>query len=162
MRALWALAVGLALAAAAPARQQDSLGELKKRAETARESEQALRYAEVVRQLVESVNDDFAAGRPEAAHAAVKDIRLYTDKSLEAGRNLPERKLKKVEIALRQAAKRLEDVRRTLAVDDRPPIEAAIEHLQDVRTQMLERMFAPDADKAKKSEKQESKAESKP
>jgi hypothetical protein len=50
-------------------------------------------------------------------------------------------------------ADKLRDIKRTLALEDQPPVEQAIGRLEDVRTALLKEMFANDKKNDKKKEK---------
>jgi hypothetical protein len=47
-------------------------------------------------------------------------------------------------------AEKLRDIKRTLAFEDQLPVERAIRRLEDVRTTLLQEMFAKDKKKEKK------------
>ena len=49
--------------------------------------------------------------------------------------------LKDTEILLRETARRLDDVRKTLNFDDRPHVEAAVQQVEKFRQQLLDHMF---------------------
>jgi hypothetical protein len=53
------------------------------------------------------------------------------------------KKLKEVEIHLREAQRHLENMRRTLAAVDRPPVQDVEKKLADYRQDLLNVMFAP-------------------
>jgi hypothetical protein len=53
------------------------------------------------------------------------------------------KKLKEIEIYLRETQRHLANVRRTLAADDRPSVEAVEKKLADFRQDLLDAMFAP-------------------
>ena len=54
--------------------------------------------------------------------------------------------LKQTEIDLRKLAKRMKDIAATLAVEDRPPLEKAVEDLEQIRSDLLARMFGLQAE----------------
>jgi hypothetical protein len=49
-------------------------------------------------------------------------------------------------------AEKLRDIKRTLAFDDQPPVDQAVRRLEDVRTSLLNAMFANDKKNDKKKE----------
>jgi len=55
--------------------------------------------------------------------------------------------LKNAEIATRKMAEKLNDIKRTLAFEDQPPVEQAIHRLEDVRTSLLKEMFSDKKEK---------------
>jgi DNA repair exonuclease SbcCD ATPase subunit len=99
-------------------------------------------YAKVARREVELANQYFSGGEAEKAIAAVKAVSEYSDKALEAARQ-SHKKLKETEITLRQTSRRLNDVEETLAFEDRPVVKGVINHVEDVRTELLHLMFDP-------------------
>jgi hypothetical protein len=52
-------------------------------------------------------------------------------------------KIKDTEIILRETQRKLEAMKRTLAVEDRPPVEAARKKIEQFRQDLLDTMFAP-------------------
>lgn len=117
--------------------------ELKARAEAATGDAAAELYAELVRRLIEVANDQFAQGEPGKGHQSVKEAVAAAEKARAAALGSTSRKVKKTEIALRKAARRLDEIRRTLALDDRPPLEEAVNRIEQLRLQILNQMFAP-------------------
>lgn len=132
----------LLLAGVAAAKNPETLDELKQRAEAHSNDRQPLLFAEVVQRDIELANQLFTEGDAEKAHAAVKDAVTYAEKSRDALRNQP-KKIKDTEIALRKAEHRLNDVRRTLALEDQPEVQTAVDQIAAVRKQILDQMFAP-------------------
>jgi hypothetical protein len=82
----------------------------------------------------------YAAGKPEEARAAVRDVVEYSDKASDAATQSG-KKLKDTEIAVRKMVARLRDIKRTLAFEDQASLEEAVNHLEQVRTQLLSQMF---------------------
>ncbi len=54
--------------------------------------------------------------------------------------------LKQTEIDLRKLSKRMHDIAETLAVEDRPPLLKAVDDLEQIRADLLARMFGPQAE----------------
>jgi len=129
-----------ALAAVAAVTAEKSIEELKKELSSADLNKQHKLYAELARQQVEVANDLYTAGDVAQAEAAVNEVVAYAEKAREIGLKSG-KKLKKTEITLRKASRRLADVGRTLSVEYRPHVEAAVARLDDVRSELLEKMF---------------------
>ena len=55
--------------------------------------------------------------------------------------------LKKTEIAMRKIVSHLGEMKHAATVEDQPTIQDAIDRLEKVRTDLLNRMFSPKADK---------------
>ncbi len=132
-----ALVVLCALAAGFP--KDEPIDALKARA--ARENEPRL-YAEAVRRQVEVANDHYTAGEVEKAQDVIRDIVDLTRSCVETAHKNHSR-LKDTELTLYKAAKRLEDVRRSLNFDDQPPVKDAVDHIQKARRELLDLMFRP-------------------
>src|SRR5438093_2316319 len=144
MRATLAIAVLFALAApfcCLAAEQQPDLDKLIARADAAGEQKAEL-YARVVEAEVAAAEHHFAEGESDAAFASVDAVNDYSDKCLAAAQQHA-RKLKQAEIALRQSARRLHDVEQSLEFENRPKVKAAVQHLDDIRSKLLQIMFAP-------------------
>jgi hypothetical protein len=46
-------------------------------------------------------------------------------------------------------ADKLRDIKRTLAFEDQPPVQQAIDRLEDIRTTLLKEMFAKEEEQKK-------------
>ncbi len=133
------------------AAKDESLDALKARA--LQENEPRL-YAEIVRRQVEVANDYYTAGDVQKAQGVVAEIVALTSKCIDAAQKNHSKpnKLKDTELTLYRASRRLEDVRRSLAFDDQPPVQAAVERIEKARRHLLELMFQP-TEKRKSEEK---------
>ena len=135
---LW-LAVPL-LAAAAELNPQADLRELKEHASAAKPADATLANVRVVRQDVELADQLFKDGDVEKGQAAVDEAVHYAEVA-GAALDKKSKHLKDAEIILRQALRRLEEIRRTLAYDDQAPVQKAEDRLELVRKQLLAQMF---------------------
>jgi len=137
-------AIILALATLAPpilaAAKDESIPQLINRAEAARLDERPQLYAEIAERRLRNADQLFTDGRVEEAQTAVQDVVGYSDKAADAAAKTG-KKLKNTEIALRKMAEKLRDIKRSLAFEDQAPVQIAIEHLEKLRTDMLNRMF---------------------
>jgi hypothetical protein len=88
----------------------------------------------------------YQAGKVDDAAAAVKDVITYADKARDAAVKTGKR-LKQTEIIVRKMAAKLRDVKRGLAFDDQGPVQAAVEHLESLRTDLQAHMFGGKGDK---------------
>jgi len=123
--------------------------QLKERAERAERADAGNRgklYAELARETIEEANHEFTKGDVEKGQARVQETVGYADKALEAAR-ASNKKLKEIEIILRKAAKRLDDIRKTLAFEDRAPLGKAGQRLEEIRTELLAQMFGQGKEK---------------
>jgi hypothetical protein len=136
------LAVVLICAAA----KEETLDELKARFENSHVDDRPELGIRIARQQLRNADQLYNNGRAEQARAAVDDIVTYCEKARDAALQSKKR-LKNVEIDARKIADKLRDIKRTLAFEDQPPVEQAIRRLEDVRTSLLQAMFAKDKDK---------------
>ena len=145
MRRVLAPTLLLVLATSLPclaAEQQPSdLAKLIARADAAGD-EKAELYARVVEAEVSTAVHQFADGQNDAAFVSVDAVNDYSDKCLGAAQQRA-KKLKQTEIALRESARRLHDLEQTLEFENRPKVKAAVQHVEDVRSKLLQIMFAP-------------------
>jgi hypothetical protein len=118
----------------------EPLDALMRRAEQATGGEQVKLYAEVARRQLHAAGDLFTAGDVQKARRAVDEVVTYSEKAGAAAR-ISGKRLKETEIAVRKISKKLTDINRTLNVEDRPPVQAAIDKLEDIRSQLLAHMF---------------------
>jgi hypothetical protein len=123
------------------AADDEPLAKLIARADAATDHQAEL-YARVVQREVSLTSDDFAQGRDADAKTALDAVNLYSDKLLHSAQEHHKR-LKETELSLRSAARRLHDLEQNLALEDRPIVKAADQHLQQVDSELLKIMFAP-------------------
>jgi len=144
-----ALALALNLVCAWAAAKEETVEELKARVESARPEDRADLCMRIAQHQLQNADQLYIDGKVDQARAAVDDIVSYSEKARDAARQSRKR-LKNVEINVRKMAEKLRDIKRTLAFDDQPPVEAAIRRLEDVRTTLLKEMFAKDVKEEKK------------
>ncbi|HUS18752.1 MAG TPA: hypothetical protein VMZ25_03805 [Terriglobales bacterium] len=141
MRTLILLAALTGLAAAGQdqsgATAPTEIDKLKAKAESMKEHDRGKIYSEIARDLTEQTNREFDEGHPEAASESLKQVLEYAEKA-SASAKLKNKKTKDTEINLRQIARRLEEIERSLAVEDRPPLTAAVEKVDAIRKDLLE------------------------
>jgi len=75
-------------------------------------------------------------------HATVQEILEYGTKARDLAIET-RKKMKETEKSLRECRRRLENMRRTLAAEDRPKVEAVEKQLAKLTEDVLESMFAP-------------------
>ena len=118
----------------------DTLDELKAKAEAASGGDRAKLCAQVTQEQVELANQHFTDGNVEKGHAAVRDAVAYAEKARDAA-VVSRKHLKKTELSIGKAARRLSDISRTLALDDRPTVDQAVKELEHIQDQLLDAMF---------------------
>jgi hypothetical protein len=126
-----------------------TVAELKARLESARAEDRSELCMQIAQRQLRNADTLYKDGNVAQAAAAVDDIVTYSEKARDAATQT-KKHLKNVEIDVRKIAERLRDIKRTLALEDQLPVERAIRRLEDIRTALLQEMFAKD----KKKEKQ--------
>jgi hypothetical protein len=144
IHAIWLLVLAASLAAFAV--QEESPAQLATRAESSPLDQQPALYLKAAHLQLKDADSHYEQGKTEEATNDVRLIGEYADKatdtSIRSGK-----KLKDAEIEIRKIATRLKDIQHTLSFDDQAPIKAATEHLEELRTQLLARMFSKDKKK---------------
>jgi hypothetical protein len=141
--------IALALATAFRVPKDESIAQLKSRFDAARLEDRPELGIAIAQAQLRNADNLYNQGKEAEAREAVADIAAYTEKARDAAIETKKR-LKNVEIDARKMADKLRDIKRTLAVDDQPPLETAIVRLEEVRTALLKEMFANDKKKEKK------------
>jgi hypothetical protein len=130
-----------------------SVEQLKAEADAAHGGHQARLCAEVAMRLVDAAAEQFGRDEITQGQATIQQVVVYATKAHDA--SLASRsKQKEVEINLRETQRRLQNLKHTLAADDRPPLEAAEKTISDLRQEIQDEMFGV---KKKKEEKNEQK-----
>ena len=135
--AMVSMVLGSTVLAAA---KDETLAGLKARADSARPEDRPPLYVEIAHSQLRNADKLYNDGNVEQARAAVEDIVTYSEKARDSATQ-SKKHLKSVEISVRKMAEKLRDIRRTLNLEDQPPVDAAIRRLEDIRTTLLEAMF---------------------
>jgi hypothetical protein len=133
-------AVLLALSTAAWARKEENLQQLKAHAQNGSPDEKISACLEIAERQLTALDGFYTAGNPDQARAALDDIVGYLEKSRDVAVQSG-KKLKPSEITTRKIVHKLRDIKRTLAFEDQPPVDAAVDRLEKIRTDLLSRMF---------------------
>ena len=123
----------------------ESLPDLKARADAAHGGEQAKLCLEYAHRLLEDANVLFTNGDVDKAQGEVAEVVEYSRKAADAA-STSGKHLKQTEIDLRKLSNRLHDIAATLAVEDRPPLLKAVDDIEQIRADLLIRMFGPQAE----------------
>jgi stress-induced morphogen len=141
MRKAFPIVIVLLLALAAIAAEK-TLEQLKAEAEHADSGQQGRLYAEIADRLVAVADKQFTDAESVKGHATVQEILQYATKAHDLAIQT-RKKMKETEKSLRQCKRRLENMRRTLAAEDRPKVEAVEKQVDKLTEEVLESMFAP-------------------
>ena len=117
-----------------------SLDEMKARLQNAKPDERANLCVQIAERQVESADKLYTGGKAEEAEAALHDVVTYSQQASEAAGQTGHR-LKNTEIAMRKMAHRLSDIKRGLPFEDQSKVQAAVDTLDKIRTELLSRMF---------------------
>src|SRR5882672_124938 len=139
--AIWTLL--FVVVASTAAARDESIDELKARAQNALPQDRAGLCLQVAEQQLRNADKLYKNGDVGLAYAAVDDIVAYSEKARDSATET-KKHLKNVEIAVRKIAERLRDIKRTLSFEDQPAVEHAVQRLEEVRTSLLKQMFSKD------------------
>jgi hypothetical protein len=128
------------LSAAALADNQESVAALKERADKAQPKDQVQLYTKIAERQIDALDQAYNGGTVLEAQTALADVVNYGVKAAQLSSDTGKH-MKHTEIAMRKMSARLEAIRKTLDLDDRPPVADAIQKLETARTDLLNRMF---------------------
>ncbi len=120
-----------------------SLQELIDRAQAASPQDRTGIYVEIMEHQLKTADQLYRQGKVSDAMTAVADVVGYADKAHDSA-IAASKKLKGTEISFRKVAEKLRDIRRSLDFENQGPVQAASEHIEQLRTDLLNRMFAKD------------------
>jgi len=140
MRKILILMPLVLLAVAGATTQPESIDSLKEQAAKATGKQQAELDVKIAEHQVRALDADYNSGNVERAQVALKDVVEYSQRAATAASDSGKH-LKQTEVAMRKMAEKLQDIQKTLSVDDRPPVKEAVEKLQKLREELLARMF---------------------
>lgn len=141
MRRIIPITVLLLLALAAGA-EEKTVDQLKAEAEHSEPGQQGRLYAEIAEKLVAVADKQFTDAESVKGHATVQEILQYATKAHDLAIET-RKKMKETEKSLRECHRRLENMKRTLAAEDRPAIDSVEKQLEKLTEEVLESMFAP-------------------
>lgn len=124
--------------------------DLKARADAAQGSERISLSLEYAHQQLEHANSLYTDGDVEKAEAAIEEVVAYSRQATETA-SAANKRLKQTEIELRKIEHRMRDIGQSLNIDDRPPVEKAVQQLEQFRANLLARMFGEKAEPKDKS-----------
>jgi hypothetical protein len=130
--------------------KNESPAELKARADGATGGEKAKLCLEYAHVRLESADALFTKGDVEPAQQQVQEVMQYIHKSADAAISSGKR-LKQTEIDLRKLEKRMRDLAQSLNLEDRPAVSRAVDDIEQIRANLLARMFGEKAEPKEKS-----------
>ncbi len=123
----------------------ENAAELKVRADAAHGGEQVKLCLEYARLQLENSNQLFTDGESDKGQAEIREVVEYARKAADAAASSGKH-LKDTEIKLRKLAERMHDIGETLAFEDRQPVRQAVEQLQQIRSDLMIKMWGPQAE----------------
>jgi hypothetical protein len=140
MKQLIAILVLALMPAVLHAGNQETIEELKARANAADGKKHVELCVDVAKRQLKAADAAYTAGNNEQARAALADVVQYGLKA--AGAAVATRKrMKHTEIDLRRIDQRLDAIRKSLDTDERPPVAEAYQKLEAARSELLNAMF---------------------
>jgi len=134
-----ALAV-LALAVATLATKEENAADLRAQAQAAPVDHQPDLYLRAAKLQLKTADGLYTEGKVDEAKAALDLLSSDSDKATDAA--VRSRKhLKNTEIEIRKMSERLHDMKGTLNFEDQAPVQAVVDHLESLRTNLLNHMF---------------------
>lgn len=134
------LAVTFVLTSGFASRKDVPLEELKARVLNAKPDERANLCVQIAERQVENADKLFARGKEDEAQAAIHDVISYSEQAGQAAEQTGHR-VKNTEIAMRKMSHRLADIKRGLPFENQATVQEAMERLDKIRTDLLNRMF---------------------
>jgi len=150
MRAFLSCAGLLLILSVALLAGEESAAQLKAKADAAHGADQAKLCLEYARLELESSNALFTDGQVDKAQAEIREVVDYSRKGAGAA-STSGKQLKETEIRLRKLAERMHDIGESLAFEDRPPVHQAIDEIEQIRSDLMVRMWGPQAEPKGKS-----------
>lgn len=116
------------------------IADLQAKAAVASPKEQPYLYAELVHSMTDIATAQFEAGDEQQAAASLKQAQSYAGK-IQMSLLQDAKKLKNAEILIRHTAFRLRELLTGASLNDRPTLEATIQQLNHVQSEMMMQVF---------------------
>ena len=150
MRMVSQVVVVLLLLSVAGLADGQSAAELKARADAAQGGERTTLSLQYARLQLEDANDLYTKGDVERAEGQILEVVTYSQRAADAA-SASGKRVKQTEIELRKLEHRMRDIGQSLSIDDRPPVEKAVQELEEVRSHLLAKMWGEKAEPKDKS-----------
>lgn len=121
--------------------RRETVEDLKAKLHTAKVSDQPRICVDIARLQLEDMEKAYSAGQIPQAQKLLQEVVDYSQQAGDAARK-SRKDIKRTEIELRKMSRRLLDLKPTLDLDSRPPVQEAIDRLEHIRTQLLMQMFS--------------------
>ncbi|HKU21813.1 MAG TPA: hypothetical protein VJQ50_12420 [Terriglobales bacterium] len=121
--------------------RRQTVEELKAKLSAATPSDKPKICLEIAHRQLDAMQKAYSAGELPQGQKLLQEVVDYSQQAGDAARK-SRKHIKKTEIEMRKLSRRLQDLKPTLDVDSRPPVQDAINHLEHIRTQLLMQMFS--------------------
>jgi len=118
---------------------EEPLAKLITRAEAGGDKQSEL-YVDVARRYAEQASQHLGSGDFMKTRDDIQSVLSYAEKA-RATVGSSDGRIKQTELKMHKLQRRLEELARAADVDDRPPITAAAEHVQELRSELLDLLF---------------------
>jgi hypothetical protein len=129
---------------------EQTAADLKARADAAQGADRATLSLEYAHRQLEDANTRYTQGDVDQAEAEIEEVVAYSHRAADAA-SASGKRLKQTELELRKLEHRMRDIGHSLNIDDRPPVEKAVQELEQVRADLLARMWGEKAEPKDKS-----------
>lgn len=121
-------------------RKEESIEQLIARADAARPDQQSDLYMQVAERALKAALEASKAGQWEPFQADLQQIVKYSDSAHSAAMHT-DKHLKRTEIKIREISNKLRDLKLSVDLDEQPGVQAAVDRLEGLRTELLHSMF---------------------
>jgi hypothetical protein len=139
-RMVMAALVALATALTVLASKEPTVEELKARLSSTTIGDRPQLCLQIADKQLAAADKLYAAVESEKAQAAVTDVTAFAELARDYAIQSHKHQ-KQTEIAVRRMIRKLEDIKRTVTLEEQSPLKNAISHLQRVRDDLLFAMF---------------------
>jgi hypothetical protein len=123
----------------------ETTSQLKAKADAAHGGDQAKLCLEYARLQLEDSNALFTDGQVDKAQSEIREVVDYARKAADAA-SASGKQVKETEIKLRKLGERMHDIGQSLAFEDRPPVQQAVEDIEQIRSDLMVKMWGPQAE----------------
>ena len=142
--------LAVAEATGLPLTSDESTSQLKAHADAATGAEQAKLCLEYAHRQLADADNLFNQGDVEKGQAEIREVVEYAHKAADAAA-ASGKHLKETEIDLRKLEKRMHDIGESLDLDNRDPVRKAVDEIEQIRSDLMVRMWGPQAEPKRKS-----------
>jgi hypothetical protein len=137
---IWGIVLLIGVLSTSAFSQKETVAQLVDRAKTVSVDHQPDLYIRAAEQELKIVTQLYNDGKAEEAAAGLNDVVAYSDYASDTATKSRKR-VKNIEIGLRKMTEKLRDVKRTLNFEDQPAVQTAMDHMENLRTNLLALMF---------------------